>query len=365
MIKLLPHLVGSIRSWARAFRARLRPCVEASDAAAIVLDAVRPRRQLVIENALLRHQINILRRKSPHPRLTTLDRVRLLFASVALPAWRRALAVVQPDTLLRWHRDGFRLFWRRRSAAPQRRKRVAEDTVTLVRRIAVENRTWGAERIRGEMLKLATSLSKRSIQKYIRAVRRRPGGQTWATFVQNHAQDIWCCDFVQTYDFLFRPLFLFFLVNQGSRQVMHVAATRSPNQEWTAQQIRNATMEATPPRFLIRDRDDKFGATFDRAARGAGIRVIKSAVRAPNMNPVAERFVGSLRRELLDHVLLLDERHLDRVSREYAAYFNSARPHQGLAQRIPAGLAATAQSSGPIVARPVLNGLHHDYRRAA
>jgi putative transposase len=123
-------------------------------------------------------------------------------------------------------------------------------------------------------------------------------------------------------------------------------------------------MEAAPPRFLISDRDDKFGATFDRAARGAGIRIIKSAVRAPNMNPVAERFVGSLRRELLDHVLLVNERHLDRVSHEYAAYFNSARPHQGLRQRIPVRPASNP-STGPIVARPVLNGLHHDYRRAA
>jgi putative transposase len=313
---------------------------------------------------MLRHQINILRRKNPYPKITTLDRLRLLLTAATLPSWRRALAIVQPDTLLRWHRRGFRLFWRRRSVSSQPRRRVPEDTISLIRRIAVENRTWGAERIRGEMLKLAISLSKRTIQKYLRAVRRRPGGQSWATFIQNHAQDIWCCDFVQTYDLLFRPLFLLFFLNQGSRRVMHVAATRNPTQEWTAQQIRNATTEKAPPRFLIRDRDDKFGATFDRAAKGAGVRVIKSAVRAPNMNPFAERFVGSLRRELLDHVLLLDERHLDRVSREFAAYFNSARPHQGLNQRIPDG-SMTAQPTGPIVARPILGGLHHDYRRAA
>jgi transposase InsO family protein len=192
--------------------------------------------------------------------------------------------------------------------------------------------------------------------------RKRPRPK--AAFVRNHAHDIWACDFVQTYDLLFRPLFLFFLTNQGSRQVIHVAATRSPTQDWTAQQIRNATMETTAPRFLIRDRDDKYGATFDRAARGAGIRVIKTAVRAPNMNPVAERFVGSLRRELLDHVFVLDERHLDRLSEGYAAYFNSARPHQGLRQSIPDGY-VSPPATGPIVVRPVLGGLHHDYRRAA
>jgi transposase InsO family protein len=230
--------------------------------------------------------------------------------------------------------------------------------------MAQENRLWGAERIRGEMLKLAIRVSKRSIQKYIRSVRRRPGGQSWATFVRNHAADIWACDFVQTYDLLFRPLFLFFVVNQGSRRVIHVAATRSPTQEWTTQQIRNATMENAAPRFLIRDRDDKYGAPFDRVARGAGIRVIKTAVRAPNMNPIAERFVGSLRRELLDHVMLLDERHLDRMSHDYAAYFNSARPHQGLRQHVP-DRQVSPPATGAIVVRPVLGGLHHDYRRAA
>ncbi len=141
---------------------------------------------------------------------------------------------------------------------------------------------------------------------------RRGGGQTWATFVKNHANDIWCCAFMQTYDPLFRPLFLFFLVNQGSRKVVRVAATRSPTQEWTAQRLRNAIVEGLAPRVLIRDRDEKFGATFDGVAEGAGARVIKRAVRAPNMNPVAERFIGSLRREAPAHVLLLDDQHLEK-----------------------------------------------------
>jgi hypothetical protein len=147
--------------------------------------------------------------------------------------------------------------------------------------MATKNRMWGAERIRGELLKVGIKVSKRTVQKYMRAVcGRRGGGQTWATFVKNHADDIWCCDFVQTYDLLFRPLFLFFLLNQGSRKVIHIAATRNPSQEWTAQHLRNATMEGLAPKFLIRDRDEKFGATFDRAAGGVGIQVIKTAARA-------------------------------------------------------------------------------------
>ena len=257
------------------------------------------------------------------------------------------------------------MFWRRRSHPGRVERRVTAETISLIREMATKNRLWGAERIRGELLKLGIKLSKRTVQKYMRSVREhRGGGQRWATFVKNHANDIWCCDFVQTYDLLFRPLFLFFLVNQGSRKVVHVAATRNPTQEWTAQQLRNATMEGLAPRFLIRDRDEKFGATFDRVAKGVGTRVIKTAVRAPNMNPVGERFVGSLRREALDHVLFLDDQHLENVARQYVRYFNTARPHQGIGQRIPAG-PVNDNHAGKVIAIPVLGGLHHDYRRAA
>jgi len=176
--------------------------------------------------------------------------------------------------------------------------------------------------------------------------------------------DIWCCGFVQTYDVLFRPLFLFFLLIQGSRKVVRMAATRNPTQEWTAQQLRNATMDGSAPKFLIRDRDEKFGAIFDRVAEGVGTRVIKTAVRAPNMNPFGERFVGSMRREVLDHVLLLGEQQLEEVAHKYLLYFNKARPHQGIGQRIPDG-SAVDNRGGKIIAIPVLGGLHHDYQRAA
>jgi putative transposase len=144
-----------------------------------------------------------------------------------------------------------------------------------------------------------------------------------------------------------------------------MAATRSPSQEWTAQQLRNATMDGEAPKVLLRDRDDKFGSTFDHVAEGAGIRVVKIAVRAPNMNAVAERFVGSVRREILDHVLLLDDQHLDSLTRRYKVYFNEARPHQGIGQRVPANRILGIDTSKPIVVTPVLGGLHADYRRAA
>jgi putative transposase len=358
------EIVDRLRARASGVWRALAPRIQTSVAAGAVSDLVRTRRQLILENAMLRNQIVILLRKSPEPTLTTLDRLRILAGTALLPMWRRALAIVQSETVLRWHRQGFRLFWRRRSRSAPTKQRLTPETVTLIREMAAKNRLWGAERIRGELLKVGVRVSKRTIQKYMRSSRQRPGGQTWSTFVMNHAHEIWCCDFVQTHDVLFRPLFLFVLMNQGSRKVVRVAATRNPTRDWTARQLREATMDGVSPRFLIRDRDGKFVASFDRVAEEAGVRVIKTAIRAPNMNPVAERFVGSLRREALDHVLLLGVKDLDGIAGEYTRYFNRARPHQGIEQRIPDGPTG-GERDGEIVATPVLGGLHHDYYRAA
>ena len=182
----------------------------------------------------------------------------------------------------------------------------------------------------------------------------------------NHLHQSWACDFLQLYDIWFRPIFAFFIMELGSRKVVHVAVTRHPSTTWVAQQLRNATPFGDAPRFVIRDNDDKFGPDFDRAARGAGIRVLRTAPRSPLMNSFCERFLGSVRRECLDHVVVLGERHLQRVLREYClSYFNLARPHQGIDQLVPFGSANSANGGGEVVAVPVLGGLHHDYRRAA
>jgi transposase InsO family protein len=202
--------------------------------------------------------------------------------------------------------------------------------------MAKRNRLWGAERIRGELPKLDIRVAKRTIQKYMKGIRTKHGGQDWGTFLANHSDGEWACDFSQAYDILFRQVYAFFIVHLGSRKVIYAAACRNPTQEWTTKQLRNATMDGEAPKILQRDRDDKFAASFDRVAEGVGIRVIKTAVRSPNMNAVAERFVGSARREILDHVIVLDDRHLGRLVGEYKQYFNEARPHQGIGQRIPA-----------------------------
>jgi transposase InsO family protein len=232
--------------------------------------------------------------------------------------------------------------------------------------MARDNRLWGAERIRGELLKLGIRVAKRTVQKYMRSARpRRPSGQSWATFLRNHLHQIWACDFVQTYDIWFRPLFAFFIIELGSRRVVGVGVTPNPSSTWVAQQLRNATPFGAGPRFILRDRDDKYGSEFDRVARGAGARVLKAPVRAPKANAFCERFLGSVRRECLDHLLVLDERHLLEILVEYVRYFDEARPHQGIGQLVPAGTSTAGSGRGAVIARPVLGGLHHDYRRAA
>jgi len=331
-------------------------------------DLPRTKSALIAESALLRHQLAILRRGVKRPRCTTLDRALLVLLASRVRAWRQALVIVQPDTLLRWHRRLFRLVWRRRSQPGPRPRtpRVSPETIALIQEMARANRTWGTERIRGELLKLDIRVAKWTIQKYMHTVRpSQPPAQTWATFLHNHASDIWACDLLPVTDLLFRPLYSFFMVGLASRRVMHVGVTRHPTDAWLAQQVREATPFGQHPRFLIRDNDSAYGPTFARVTAASGIEIVRTAYRAPKENAVCERFLGSVRRECLAHLLVLGETHLRRILRAYAAYFNAERPHQGIGQRIPAPAVATAGSGGSVRVIPVLGGLHHAYRRAA
>jgi putative transposase len=195
-----------------------------------------------------------------------------------------------------------------------------------------------------------------------------PGGQTWTTFLRNHAQDIWACNFVQLTDAWFRPLFAFVVTALGSRRIVHGGVTRAPTDNWVAQQLREATPCGTAPKYLIRDNDAKYGPRFDAVAVGTGIALLRTPIRAPRANAVCERLIGSLRRECLDHILLVSEAHLRRALHEYARYCNQSRPHQGIDQRVPApgenGDYAVGTATA-VSAFPVLGGLHHAYRRAA
>lgn len=339
-------------------------------AAGAVADAMRSRSALLLENALLRHQLVVLSRAVKRPQLTAADRGLLVLLASRLHTWAGALVIVRPETVRRWHRQGFRLFWRRQSrprSAPK--PKVPAEIIALIREMAAANRLWGADRIRGELLKLDIRVSKRTIQRSLRQARPpQRSGQAWSTFLRNHESAIWACDFLPIVDLGFRSLFAFCIVELGSRRVVHVGVTRHPTDAWVAQQLREATPFDARPRFLIRDNDAKYGPCFDHLAAGSGIRVLRTPVRAPQANATCERFLGSVRRECLDHLLVLGEGHLRRVLCAYVAYFNRARPHQGIAQAIPAGARAAEPHDmvgGRVVGFPVLSGLHHDYRRIA
>ncbi len=301
-------------------------------------DLARSKSELVAENALLRQQLIILKRQLKRPACTRTDRILLVLLARLVRTWKQALFIVQPETLLRWHRQGFRLFWKYKSSATSSKPKVAAETVALIQEMAVQNRLWGAERIRGELLKLGIRVCKRTIQKYIRQVHLpRPRGQKWATFLHNHAVAIWACDFLQITDLFFRPLFAFFIIELRSRKVIHVGVTRSPTDAWTAQHLREATPYGQTPGYLIRDNDSKFGPCFARVAATSGIKVLKTPYHAPRANAICERFLLRVRRECLDHVLILHEKQLHRVLHAYVTYFNRARPHQGIHQQVPQG----------------------------
>jgi len=248
-----------VRRLSRQLSAASRPATAPAAVGAFV-DLARSRPALVAENALLRHQRTVLRRSVKRPRCTPVDRAILVLLTSRVRTWRSALLIVQPDTLLRWHRGLFRRYWRRqsRAAAPAHRPPLAPETVALIHEMARANRLWGAERIRGALGKLAIGVATSTVQRYLRGARSpRGAGQPWATFLQNHAAEIWAGDFLPVSDRLFRPRYAFFVVTRGARRVVHVGVTRHPTDAWVAQQRREATPFDERPRFLLRDNDRK------------------------------------------------------------------------------------------------------------
>ncbi len=350
------------------FKAWTEPATD-SVITGVATDLIKAKRQVILENAFLRQQVIVLKRQIARPQLTTKDRSLLVLLASRVRDWRNALLIVKPETLLRWHRQGFHLFWRAKSKGQGRKPRISEETIALIKRMAVDNRRWGTKRIRGELLKLGLRVNKGTIRHHMWQARRnlppQHHGQSWATFLGNHASQIWACDFLQTYDLFFRAVFLFFIIEHSSRRVVHVGVTRTPTDAWVAQQMREATPFGEAPRFLICDNDDKYGVHFERTVAGAGIELIHTPPYAPKANACCERFIGTVRHECLDHILILGDQHVQRVIRAYCQFFNRARPHQGLNQQIPEPtnvVAAPKHKPRKVIALPVLSGLHHDYR---
>ena len=268
-----------------------------------------------------------------------------------------------PDTVVRWHQQGWRLFWRWKSRSRGGRPQLSPEVQDLIRIMSRDNPLWGTERIRGELLKVGMVVSNRSIRRYRWRGPKRSPSQTWRTFLANHAHHLWACNLFTVPTLTFKTLYVLVFIAHGRRELMHVNVTANPTAAWVWRQLIEATPWSNTPRHLLRDRDAVYGRDFRQRARRIGIDAIATPIRSPRANAIVERVIGTLRRECLDHLIILDEQHLRAVLTEFVRYYNHERPHRTLGLQTPE--LRPRPATGRILSRPVLNGLHHIYERVA
>ncbi len=317
--------------------------------------------RLKAENIALRHQLNVAIRRMPRrPYLTGADRAFLVWLYRRRPEVLSAITIVRPETVVRWHRTGFRAFWRWKSRNLGGRPKIDDEIRDLVRRMCKENPLWGAPRIHGELLKLGFNLAQSTVSKYM--IRRRgPPSQGWKTFLRNHADGIAAVDFLVVLTITFERLFAFVIVSLERQRIIWIGITTNPTAEWLANQITQAFPWDTAPTYLIRDNDGAYGLVFTRRLLAMGIRDRPVTPKSPWQNGYVERVIGSIRRECLDHVVVFSAAHLRHVLTAYADYYNSVRTHLGIAKDAP--FHRPIEASGGIISRSFLGGLHHQYAR--
>src|SRR5207253_5340465 len=310
--------------------------------------------RLEAENAALRHQVIVLQRRvRGRVQLTNGDRLFLVQLYRWFPSVLNAITIIRPETLIRWHRAGFRRYWRWKSRPLGGRPQIDADLRALIRRMSVENPLWGAPRIHGELLKLGFEVAQSSVAKYM-VKRRGPPSQGWRTFLQNHAPDIAAMDLFVVPTIGFDLLYALVIVRLDRRDLVWINVTANPTAEWVARQITEAFPWDEAPRHLIRDRDRIYGSVVTRRLRAMGIRDKPTAPASPWQNGFAERLIGSIRRECVDHIIVLGEMHLRRVLKSYADYYNSVRTHRSLNKDAP--ISRLLQRTGVISSRAILGG---------
>jgi transposase InsO family protein len=343
------------------------------DLAALASSAMRSRAQLAAENLFLRKQLALYRERRMQPRCAD-DATRITLAGLSrFLEWRQLLVIVKPETLIRWHRKGFRLFWRWKSRPPGR-PAIPADVQRLIATMAAANHTWGEERLAAELLvKLGIHLSPRTVRRYMpaRPSRPRQGTQAWSTFVRNHARSVLASDFFVVVTATFRILHVFVVLDVGTRRILHWNVTDHPTGSWMAQQFRMVELDNQPPRFVIHDRDTIYSDGVDRTLEAMGLTVLKTPVRIPQANAFCERVIGTIRRECLDFIIAISEAHVRAILREWVSHYNSGRPHASLGPGIPDRLRGDSidGSTGHrlpagyrVASTPILGGLHHEYR---
>ncbi len=325
------------------------------------------RESLFLENLALRQKLTVLKRRHPKPRLDTFDRVFCVFTRRIWSRWKQALIIVNPETVVRWHRSGFALYWRAISRARRviGRKGVSKEIRDLIFRMVAENPPWGAPRIHGELLMLGFEVSERTISRWMRRAPRDPEpAKRWLTFLKSHREAIAAMDFFTVPTVTFSILYCFFVIGHDRRRILHFNVTRHPTSGWIGQQLREAFPYQSVPRFLIFDRDTKYGVEIPITVRSMSMTPVRTSLQSPWQNGVAERWVESCRHNLLDHVIAVNERHLKRLIAEYIDYYHEDRTHLGLDKETPGGR-SPAVARGRVIGRARLGGLHHRYDRAA
>ena len=327
--------------------------------------ACRGQHELVLENLALRQQLRAVKRTTKRPHLRTRDRLFWIVLARIWGNWRTALVIVQPDTVVRWHRNWLRRQWTRRSKPrPGGRPPLDQQIRALVREMATANPLWGAPRIHGELRILGLHVSERTVLRLL-APLPRPPSQTWRTFLTNHLASAASLDFFTVPTLTGRVLFVLVVLSHQRRRIVHVNVTDHPTAIWSAQQVVDAFPDDTAPRWLHRDRDRIYGYAFQRRLAGMGIAQVISAPASPWQNPYVERLIGSIRRECLDHVIIVNEAHLRRILTSYIRYYHRTRTHLGLEKDAPDYRPVSGTAAGPIVAIPEVGGLHHRYERRA
>ena len=316
---------------------------------------------LQAEILVLRHQLNVLRRKSPkRMALGNIDRVVLIGLYRLAPKVLEALKIITPETVIRWHRAGFRAYWRYKSHPLSGRPKISAEIRQLVREMSLANPFWGAPRIHGELLKLGIAVGQTTVAKYM-ARRRRPPSQGWKTFLRNHTDAIASIDMFVVPTVSFQLLYGLVILRHSRRKLLWLSVTAHPNAEWIARQLTEACGWNEAPRYLIRDRDGAYGEIFIRRLEAMGIRDRPSSARSPWQNGHAERLIGSIRRDCLDHVVVFGERHLRHLLNSYQRHYNEVRTHLSLQKDAP--ISRAVRSAGRVIPVPLLGGLHHQYVR--
>ena len=336
----------------------------------LIVRFFRSRRELLMENLALRQQLAVLKRRRPQPRLAATDRLFWVILRRLWSGWKRALILVQPETVVRWHRAGFKMYWTWISRHKTRvgRKCVSGELQQLIFRMVAENSTWGAPRIHGELKMLGFDISERTV---LRWMRRAPRGsepaKRWAAFLNNHREAIAAMDFFTVPTLTFGVLYCFFVIAHDRRRILHCNVAKHPTSEWVIQQLREAFHFDLASGYLIFDRGSNFNQEVLDTVKSFGIEPKRTSFRSPWQNGVAERWISNCRRDLLDHVIVLNERHLKRLMNDYVCYYQDDRTHLALAKETPGDRQAEKSSDEDrsVVAMPRLGGLHHRYHLAA